>query len=490
MSLTLDEFLAPLGIHAPSVALRDMQLDSRAVQAGDLFIALKGHVVDGRHYIASAVQQGAVAVLYEADDTFTADVTLPVPQFGITDLSAHLSALAGRFYGEPGKQLQLVGVTGTNGKSTTTQLIANWRALLGGTAGVLGTLGNGLFGHLTPCANTTASAVEIQRELARQQKSGADLIAMEVSSHGLVQQRVDALPFAVAAFTNLSRDHLDYHGTMEEYAAAKRRLFTLLPAEDCVFNADDTVAQRWLAELPQAVAYSQSHSLAHLPGRYLFAERVQFHHSGFTADITSSWGMGVLSAPLLGSFNVANILAALACLLVLGYDLNALLAVAPSLRPVAGRMECFGGGEKPLLVVDYAHTPDGLEQALLAARQHCRGRLWCLVGCGGDRDRGKRPMMAAIAERLADRFIITDDNPRSEAPEQIVADMLAGLVAPQLAMIEHQRESAIRRALSEAQAGDLILIAGKGHEEYQIVGEQKLMYSDRDTVVRLLEAGI
>ena len=489
MSLTLDVLLAPLGITAPAVNLREMQLDSRAVQPGDLFIALKGHAVDGRNYIAAAVQQGAAAVLYEADETFVADTALPVPQFAITDLPARLCALAGRFYGEPGKQLQLVGVTGTNGKSTTTQLIANWRALLGGTAGVLGTLGNGLFGNLTPCANTTASAVEIQRELARQQQQGADLVAMEVSSHGLVQHRVSALPFAVAAFTNLSRDHLDYHGTMEEYAAAKRRLFTLLPAEHCVFNADDPVGQQWLAERPHSVAYSQTHSLAHLPGRYLYAKQAQFHDRGFSAEITSSWGMGVLSAPLLGSFNVANILAALACLLVLGYDLKALLAVAPRLQPVTGRMECFGGGEKPLLVVDYAHTPDGLEQALLAARQHCSGRLWCLVGCGGDRDRGKRPMMAAIAERLADRFIITDDNPRTEAPEQIVADMLAGLAAPQLALIEHQREAAIRRALSEAQAGDLILIAGKGHEEYQIIGKQKLTYSDRDTVVQLLEVG-
>ena len=489
MSLTLDRLLAPLGIMAPAVALGEMQLDSRAVQPGDLFIALKGHAVDGRSYIPAAIQQGAAAVLYEADETFIADVARPVPLFAIADLPARLSELAGRFYGEPGKQLQLVGVTGTNGKSTTTQLIANWRALLGGTAGVLGTLGNGLFGHLTPCANTTASAVEIQRELARQQQQGADLVAMEVSSHGLVQHRVSALPFAVAAFTNLSRDHLDYHGTMDEYAAAKRRLFTLLPAASCVFNADDPVAQQWLAELPNAVAYSQTRSLTHLPGRYLFADQAQFHDRGFSVEITSSWGMGVLSAPLLGAFNVANILAALACLLVLGYDLKALLAAAPRLQSVTGRMECFGGGDKPLLVVDYAHTPDGLEQALLAARQHCRGRLWCLVGCGGDRDRGKRPMMAAITERLADRFILTDDNPRTEAPEQIVADMLAGLAAPRLALIEHQREAAIRRALSETQAGDLILIAGKGHEEYQIVGKQKLMYSDRDTVVRLLEAG-
>ncbi|MEZ7863232.1 MAG: UDP-N-acetylmuramoyl-L-alanyl-D-glutamate--2,6-diaminopimelate ligase [Aeromonadaceae bacterium] len=486
MSLTLDALLAPLGILAEPIPVREMQLDSRAVKPGDLFIALKGHAVDGRDFIPAAVAQGAAAVLYQPDEAASLPVST-IPCIPVPHLGAHLSALAGAFYGEPGKQLQLVGVTGTNGKSTTTQLIANWRSLLGGTAGVMGTIGNGLFGQLTPCENTTASALAIQQELARQLAQGADLVAMEVSSHGLVQGRVAALPFAVAAFTNLSRDHLDYHGTMEAYAAAKRTLFSRLPARDCVLNGDDAVAQVWLREMPDAVTYSLDSGVAPRGGRFVEVTGLTFHDRGFSAEIDSSWGPGELRVPLLGRFNVANTLAALACLLVLGYDLKALLAVAPQLQPVTGRMECFGGGDRPLVVVDYAHTPDGLEKALEAARLHCRGRLFCVVGCGGDRDRGKRPMMAAIAERLADRTILTDDNPRTEDPAQIIRDMQAGLQAPNVVTVEHQREAAIRLALQQAGAGDLVLVAGKGHEDYQIIGKQKLMYSDRETVAQLVK---
>ena len=351
MSLTLDALLAPLGILAEPIPVREMQLDSRAVKPGDLFIALKGHAVDGRDFIPAAVAQGAAAVLYQPDEAASLPVST-IPCIPVPHLGAHLSALAGAFYGEPGKQLQLVGVTGTNGKSTTTQLIANWRSLLGGTAGVMGTIGNGLFGQLTPCENTTASALAIQQELARQLAQGADLVAMEVSSHGLVQGRVAALPFAVAAFTNLSRDHLDYHGTMEAYAAAKRTLFSRLPARDCVLNGDDAVAQVWLREMPDAVTYSLDSGVAPRGGRFVEVTGLTFHDRGFSAEIDSSWGPGELRVPLLGRFNVANTLAALACLLVLGYDLKALLAVAPQLQPVTGRMECFGGGDRPLVVVD------------------------------------------------------------------------------------------------------------------------------------------
>lgn len=486
MSLTLDALLAPFGVDAPDVALREMQLDSRAISPGDLFVAVPGHAVDGREFIQTAAAAGAAAVLYQADSAYVAPA-LAIPCIGIPDLAIQLSALAGRFYGQPGQQLQLIGVTGTNGKSTTTQLIANWRTLLGGKAGVMGTIGNGLFGQLIPCANTTGSAVAIQHELAQQLAAGADLVAMEVSSHGLVQHRVSALPFAVATFTNLSRDHLDYHGTMEAYATAKRQLFQQVPAEFCVLNVDDPVGAAWLADLPQAVSYSLTVGQAQRGTRYVEATQLRFHARGFSAWIESSWGQGELSVPLLGRFNIANSLAALASMLVLGYDLKALLAVAPALQPVTGRMECFGGQTQPLVAVDYAHTPDGLEKALEAARLHCAGRLFCLVGCGGDRDRGKRPMMAEIGERLADCLILTDDNPRTEDPQQIIDDMCAGLHHPERVLIEHRREEAIKTALQQAQAGDVILLAGKGHEDYQIIGKQKFHYSDRETVARLLK---
>lgn len=485
MSLTLDALLKPFSLDAPALPLRQLTLDSRAVQPGDLFIALKGHQLDGRRFIPDAVARGAAAVLFEGGDDFV-PAPQTVPQLALADLPRKLSALAGQFYGDPARQLQLVGVTGTNGKSTTTQLIAQWRSLLGGTAGVMGTLGNGLFGQLTPSENTTASALAIQQTLAELLSQGADLVAMEVSSHGLVQHRVAALPFSVALFTNLSRDHLDYHGDMASYEAAKRQLFSQAAPHDSVINRDDAVGARWLAQMPAAVAFGMGDWQPEAGRRYLKAVSAEFSERGLTARITSSWGNGVLSAPLLGRFNVANLLGALGCLLVLGYDLKALLATAPQLSPVTGRMECFGGGSQPLVVVDYAHTPDGLEQALQAARLHCRGRLWCLVGCGGDRDNGKRPMMAAIGERLSDRLILTDDNPRTEDPAIIMAQMQAGLQRPEAAQVIHSRIEAIRLALSEATAGDLVLVAGKGHEDYQIIGKQKMPYSDRDTVRQLL----
>ncbi|MFC3913320.1 UDP-N-acetylmuramoyl-L-alanyl-D-glutamate--2,6-diaminopimelate ligase [Pseudaeromonas sharmana] len=485
MSLTLDALLSPLGIAAPNVALREMQLDSRAVQPGDLFLALPGHAVDGRQFMNAAAAKGAAAILFEPAglDSVPECAALCI---AVPGLARCVSELAGRFYGEPSRQLQLIGVTGTNGKSTTTQLIANWRSLLGGQAGVMGTIGNGLFGALQPTENTTASPLAIQQQLAQQLALGADLVAMEVSSHGLVQHRVSALSFAVAVFTNLSRDHLDYHGDMDAYAAAKRQLFSMVAPADVVLNADDAVGRQWLQQIPQAVTYTLLPENAPRGSRYVEAVAVRFHDRGFSASLRTSWGQGVLDASLLGQFNVSNVLAALAAMLVLGYDFKALLAAAPRLSPVTGRMECFGGDAQPLLVVDYAHTPDGLEKALAAARLHCRGRLFCLVGCGGDRDRGKRPMMASAAEQLADVVILTDDNPRTEAPEAIIADMRGGLSRPDQVRVIHQREQAIRQAWSEARAGDVILIAGKGHEDYQIIGKQKLHYSDRETASLLL----
>ena len=486
MFRALDLLLQPFGVTAPAVSLTGITLDSREVRQGFLFVAVKGHQVDGRRFIEQAVAQGAAAVLFEADEGYVAPA-VGVPCVGIPDLSAHLSALAGRFYGEPAAELQLVGVTGTNGKSTTALLVANWRTLLGGRAGVMGTVGNGLFGELVEAANTTGSAIEVQGTLRALRDQGADLVAMEVSSHGLVQHRVAGVRFAAAAYTNLSRDHLDYHGTMEAYGEAKERLLDLVAERCAVINGDDEVGRQWLARRPAAVAYSMEGGVTGHQGPQLLASELEFHQQGFRARITSPWGNGVLSAPLLGRFNVANVLAAMGVMLVLGYDFQSLLDSAPRLQPVTGRMECFGGQGKPLAVVDYAHTPDALEKALAALRVHCHGRLWCLVGCGGDRDRGKRPMMAAMAERHADRVILTDDNPRTEEPRQIMADMVAGLSQPETVQIEHDRVTAIRLALTQAGPQDIVLVAGKGHEDYQIIGKDKRHYSDRETVAAVLQ---
>lgn len=482
----LDQLLQPFGVSAPALALTGLTLDSREAAEGCLFVAVKGHQVDGRRFIEQAVAKGAAAVLFEADGSYVAP-DVGVPCVGLHDLPLHLSALAGRFYGEPASQLQLVGVTGTNGKSTTALLVANWRTLLGGRAGVMGTVGNGLFGELVEAANTTGSAIEVQGSLRVLREQGADLVAMEVSSHGLVQHRVAGLRFAAAAYTNLSRDHLDYHGTMDAYGAAKERLLDRVDESCSVINGDDEVGRQWLARRPAAVAYSLEGGVAGHPGPQIIASDLEFHQQGFRARINSPWGNGVLSAPLLGRFNVANALAAMGVMLVLGYEFHALLESAPRLQPVTGRMECFGGQGKPLAVVDYAHTPDALEKALAALRVHCHGRLWCLIGCGGDRDRGKRPMMAAMAERHADRVILTDDNPRTEDPRQIMADMVTGLQQPDAVQVEHDRVAAIRLALTQAGPQDIVLVAGKGHEDYQIIGKDKRHYSDRETVAAVLQ---
>lgn len=481
----LDALLRPFGIQAPALTLADIQLDSRRVGPGSLFVAIRGHQVDGRRFIEQAVAQGATAVVFEEDGEFIPPST-PVPCIGMRDLPAHLSALSGYFYDQPAKKLELVGITGTNGKSTTALLVANWRTLLSGKAGVMGTIGNGLFGKLIEAENTTGSAVQVQSTLAALQEQGADLVAMEVSSHGLVQHRVAALPFAAAVFTNLSRDHLDYHGTMAAYGAAKEQLLQLVDEPNAVINRDDELGANWLEKYPTAVAFSVDGPIENHSGRQLTAQQLDFHQQGFRAQINSSWGNGVLSAPLLGRFNVSNVLAAMGVMLVLGYDFNELLATAPQLQPVTGRMECFGGGDTPLAVVDYAHTPDALEKALQALRVHCQGQLWCLVGCGGDRDRGKRPMMAAMAEQYADRVILTDDNPRTEEPARIMADMVAGLRDPAAVQVEHDRVKAIALAIGQASKQDIILVAGKGHEDYQIIGTDKRHYSDRETVAAAL----
>ena len=486
MALTLRDLAVPLGLSAPAIPIDAITLDSRAAAPGCLFIAVKGHRLDGRQFIDQALRQGAAAVLFEVDHPEQAGLNHQDHRLlGVYRLSRQLSLLAGVFYGDPSADLQLVGVTGTNGKSTVTQLIANWSCLLGTPAGVMGTLGNGLYGQLQQSVNTTGSALEVQAQLAGQLAAGAKRVAMEVSSHGLHQHRVAALDFDVAVFTNLSRDHLDYHGTMAEYGEAKRQLFELC-RKARVINADDPVGRRWLRLYPDAIAYSLHGWLADFDGRQLVAETVHFYGGGLKVTINSDWGNGVLSAPLMGRFNVANLLAAMASLLVLGESFDELLASAPRLSGVAGRMEPFVAPGKPLVVVDYAHTPDALEQVLQALRQHCRGRLWCLAGCGGDRDQGKRPLMAAAAEAGADVVILTDDNPRTEAPEAIIEQMRAGLLEPEAALVIHQRAEAIRHAIAQAGVDDIILVAGKGHEDYQIVGTHKMHYSDRETVAALL----
>ena len=375
-------------------------------------------------------------------------------------------------------------MTGTNGKTTITQLIAQWLDLVGQRSGVMGTTGNGFLDDLQSAKNTTGSAIEIQRTLSELSAQDAAYTAMEISSHGLVQGRVKALKFAAGVFTNLSRDHLDYHGTMEEYALAKQSLFTQHHCQHAIINADDPVGLAWLSELPDAVAVSLNSMTDR--ANAVWASDVAYAETGIRMDFDGAWGTGSLQVPLIGQFNASNVLVAFATLLALGIDKQQLVESAPRLQPVIGRMELFQAPQKAKVVVDYAHTPDALEKALAALRVHCSGNLWAIFGCGGDRDKGKRPMMAETAEQFADKIIISDDNPRSEDPAEIVKDMLVGLKQPQAAYVEHDRYQAVKFALEQAGNNDIILLAGKGHEDYQVLKDETVHYSDRESALQLL----
>ncbi|CUX97295.1 UDP-N-acetylmuramoyl-L-alanyl-D-glutamate--2,6-diaminopimelate ligase [Candidatus Hoaglandella endobia] len=488
----LRELLAPWVPEAPDQVLREMTLDSRTAATGDVFIAVAGHKTDGRRYILQAISQGVAAVVAQSeDDTEEVKISIlhGVPVIYLRRLNELLSVLAGRFYGEPSRTLHLIGVTGTNGKTTTTHLLAQWTHLLGKVSAVMGTVGKGIIGQInnTAATNTTGSPVEIQQLLASLKNQGASLAAIEVSSHGLVQHRVSHLHFAAAVFTNLSIDHLDYHCDMVQYEAAKWRLFNELDVVQRIINADDATGRRWLEQLPQAVAVSISGDLPTLwKGNWLCADKVHYHAHGTEISFRSSWGTGLLYSQLVGEFNVNNLLLALATLLALDYPLPALLATTSNLQSVCGRMEIFHVDRQPTVLVDYAHTPDALEKALKAARLHCHGKLWCVFGCGGDRDKVKRPLMGAIAEKYADQVIITDDNPRNEVSQDIINDILSGLLDADGAQTISGRTEAVTSAIMQAAPTDLILVAGKGHENYQIIGQQRLHYSDRTTVACLL----
>ncbi|MFA5548874.1 MAG: UDP-N-acetylmuramoyl-L-alanyl-D-glutamate--2,6-diaminopimelate ligase [Porticoccaceae bacterium] len=456
-------------------------LDSRRCAPGDAFVALPGGSHDGRRHIAEAVARGCGAVIAE-DRDFDALVTGPVavPLARVANLHRELSAIAGRFHGEPAARLRISAVTGTNGKTTCSYLLGQLLALLGEPAAIIGTLGHGRVGEgregFEATGMTTPDALATQRILAGFVEQGVQVVAMEVSSHSLDQYRVAALPFDTAIFTNLSRDHLDYHGTLAAYGAAKARLFKWPGLRHAVINADDPFGRQLLADLPagvDAIGYGLSTAAAVRVGD------VTFGHGGVSARVFTPWGEGLLRSPLLGEFNLANLLAVVAAACAQGHPLARVLALVPALRPVTGRMEVVDPGAAPQVVVDYAHTPDALEKALLALRRHCAGRLWCVFGCGGDRDPGKRPEMGAIAARLADGIVVTSDNPRSEPPGAIIDAILAGIPAAAGALAEPDRRAAIAAAIAAAAPEDTVLIAGKGHEDYQLVGAERLPFSDQ-----------
>jgi len=455
-------------------------LDSRAVQPGWLFIAVPGARTDGRTYIAGAYSRGAVAVVYEADG-FEPDAR-SASAIGVHALHQYIGTIADRFYGAPTRKLKVVGVTGTNGKTTTTHLLAQALDRPEARCGLIGTLGSGFPGQLDPSLHTTPDAVSVHRLMAEFVNAGAGTVCMEVSSHALDQARVAGVLFDIAVFTNLTRDHLDYHGDMEAYSAAKARLFDFPHLKAAVINQDDAFG-RELIERTRSRAQIVSFGLN---GGDVQALSVETSTEGLALTIATPHGETRLRSPLLGRFNAANLLAALAALLVAGVPLTEATNALAQTQPVAGRMERFGGIDgQPLVVVDYAHTPDALEKVLQALREHTHSKLVCVFGCGGDRDRGKRPQMGRIAEQFADIVILTNDNPRHEDPSVIIKEIASGMQTTPSAVPD--RTQAIRVALSGARAGDIVLVAGKGHEDYQQVGDRRLDYSDRDTVRVLLK---
>ncbi|MFC0711650.1 UDP-N-acetylmuramoyl-L-alanyl-D-glutamate--2,6-diaminopimelate ligase [Azorhizophilus paspali] len=465
--------------------IRELTLDSRQVRPGDLFLAVPGSQQDGRAHIPDALARGAAAVAYEVAGAPLFADDGGVPLVPIKGLVGQLSAIAGRFYGEPSRALCLIGVTGTNGKTSVSQLLAQALDLLGERCGIIGTLGNGFHGALQSGRHTTPDPISVQAALAGLKQAGARAVSMEVSSHALAQGRVSALDFDVAIFTNLSRDHLDYHGSMDAYGAAKALLFAWSGLRCRVLNLDDPFGRLLAGEAnaSRLIGYSLESRSAQVHCR-----RAHFDEQGIRAEVATPQGEGLLHSPLLGRFNLSNLLAVVGVLLGLDYALDEILRVVPQLQAPAGRMQQLGGGARPLVVVDYAHTPDALEKVLEALRPHVRGRLLCLFGCGGDRDRGKRPLMAAVAERLADAVLITDDNPRSESPEQIFADIRSGIGVPEKVTCLHGRGQAIARLIAGADASDVLLLAGKGHEDYQEINGVRQPFSDIEEAAKALYA--
>ena len=478
-------------IDAPSdIVVSDVTLDSRAASRGALFLALRGRTHHGLKFAGQAIARGARAVLYEPADAavdrapaFSSDIFFA----RVPELSRHVGTIADRFFGAPSQALTVAGITGTNGKTTCAYLLAQALSFCGRPAAYTGTLGYGMPAALTASTHTTVDAVSVHRQLDEFRRQGAQYVCMEVSSHALDQGRVNGVRFKAAVFTNLTRDHLDYHRTMEQYGAAKALLFAASGLAARIINVDDEfgaqLAERASPARLVITTRKEHYSLA----EFVRATRVRAEGSGLVISIESSWGVGEVRVPLIGDFNVDNVLTVLATLLALGVPLVDAATALGKCRAPSGRMEVFGGrGSKPLAIVDYAHTPDGLSKALRAARLHCQGKLHVVFGCGGDRDAGKRPLMGTIAAELADDIVITDDNPRTEDPRRIVADICAG-VGPSVARatavrVEHDRALAITSTLDSAAAGDVVVVAGKGHEDYQIYGTERRPFSDQAVI--------
>jgi UDP-N-acetylmuramoyl-L-alanyl-D-glutamate--2,6-diaminopimelate ligase len=472
-----------------ALGVRRLTNDSRALEPGDTFVAYPGESRDGRDFIAQAVAGGAASVLWERG-RFQWDPRWRLPNHGVRDLRRHAGEIASRIYGSPSTRLRVVGVTGTNGKTTCSQWIAQALTRAGRRCAVIGTLGYGMRPPLKPTANTTPDALWLHAQLADFARRGAQAVAMEVSSIGLDQDRVAGIEFDVALFTNLSRDHLEYHRTMRSYREAKARLFAWESLKHAVVNLDDDFGAELARRIrrPGLSVIGYGFGAGARRGRVAGLDLVAAAR-GVSFDVRTPWGAAHVASPVLGRYNAYNLLGTLAVLLAGGIPLKRAVAALAAVKPVPGRLQRLGGGDLPLVIVDYAHTPDALKQVLTTLRELLSSqpsavsgqpsRLFCVFGCGGDRDRGKRPQMGNIAARLADRVVVTSDNPRSEDPHAIIDEIVEGVEdGSDTVVTDPDRRAAIQRAVAEARRGDIVLIAGKGHEAYQEIGGNRQPFSD------------
>jgi len=478
----------------PAISIYDIASNSGKVTAASAFIALPGINTNGIDYAIDAVKAGAVAIIYDSGDDYSQQrIALLRKQvdthwIGVDQLERVNGRIVSRFYGEPGKAMTIIGITGTDGKSSVTHLLTQALTKIGKSCASIGTLGYGIANRLTPDSLTTPDAVSLQSRLYKFKQQRCEYVVMEVSSHALEQYRVDGCDFDIAVLTNLGRDHLDYHGDLASYANAKARLFNDFELSARVVNVDDEFGRR----LSEAAA---TDSLTRYSVEAADAARVEvtlvesnLTDSGQNIRVLIPAGEVIAVTALLGDFNVENTLACISTLVALGLDHESIELAIKDLKPIPGRMERFAGDPSmPTAVVDFAHTEQALRACLMASRAYTPGELWCVFGCGGDRDQGKRSGMGRAVEELADHAIITDDNPRSESPVKIASEILSGMARPEKVSVVHNRQAAIEYALSQARPQDLVVIAGKGHEQEQIIGSERRPFSDRHVVSRILQ---
>ena len=483
--MKLHELLAKVNLQQAEHSALDLEVNqvctnSHACQQGDLFIGIPGTRVDGGEFWRSAMAQGAIAAIITPSAASKQPPTPDVCVIQTSDIVATCSAIAAAFYNYPASKLNLVGVTGTNGKTTTSHLIEYFLLQAGQPTAMLGTLYTRWQGYSKTATHTTPFAVELQSQLAEAVTAGNEYAVMEVSSHALAQGRVKGCNFAIGVFTNLTQDHLDYHRDLEDYFQAKSLLFSpeYLKGK-AIINLDDTYGKRLIAQLDKSKVWTYS---VNNPDADLYTTNLNYQSAGVNGDLHTPVGEAAFNSPLVGQFNLANLLAAVGAVLPLGIDLKLIVESLPQFTGVPGRMERvqISPEQDISVIVDYAHTPDSLENLLKAARPFINGKMICVFGCGGDRDRTKRPLMGKIAGQLADVAVVTSDNPRTESPQQILQDVVAGISDTVELIVIGDRAQAIAQAIANAEPGDGVLIAGKGHEDYQILGTEKIHFDDRE----------